>query len=108
MNREELKRRCREKRKAQRNGGGSAQLSQRLQNDPTAAMLELGIDDPTVLRSASELLSNPQKTLALLRETMKDASASSRPTAVSSSVANAEEQEDEEEAPPDDVPPSLR
>ena len=106
MDREELRRRCREKRKAQRNGGGSAQLSQRLQNDPTAAMLELGIDDPTVLRSASELLSNPQKTLALLRETMKDAS--SRPPAVSSaSAANAEE-DDEEEAPPDDVPPPLR
>ena len=98
VDREELKRRCREKRMAQRNGGGgdTAQLGRRLRDDPTAAMLQLGIDDPDVLRSASQLLADPRKALQALR-TSSAAPAGDAPQKPADDAAASD---DDEEAPP--------
>ena len=93
VDRAELKRRCREKRMAQRNGGGgdTAQLGRRLRDDPTATMLQLGIDDPDVLRSASQLLADPRKALQAVRAS---AAAPQKP------ADDAAVSDDDEEAPP--------
>ena len=97
VDRAELKRRCREKRMAQRNGGGedTAQLGRRLRDDPTAAMLQLGIDDPDVLRSASQLLADPRKALQALR-----ASAAPAGAAPQKPEGDAPVSDDDDEAPP--------
>ena len=93
--RRELKRRCREKGAQARSGktSGGPQLAQRLKDDPTSAMMELGIDDPNILQSAASIVNNPNQILSMLREN----AAASREGPV---VEEQPDGSDDEEAPP--------
>ena len=83
--REELRRRLRQKIKGKRSDAQHA--SRQLLDDPTAALLTMGIDDAAVLRMASKMLENPQQSLAKLNN-------------LTCAAASKSKDEEEEEAPP--------
>lgn len=67
--REELKRRLRAKINGKRNGSNKMQeLAKSVKEDPQTALMSMGIDDPTILACAKELVQNPQ---AVLKDTQK-------------------------------------
>jgi len=54
--REELRRKLRAKIRGARGGGEGPQLASRLGSDPQGALLSMGVDDPSLLQAATDLL----------------------------------------------------
>lgn len=112
--RDELRAKLRANIRSKRTGGGGAaaqQLARQARSDPTGALLNLGVDDPALLRQAAAVAKRPQ---AFLRHALADAAPgpqkSNEPvsTAPSSSAATPNDDDDDEEAPPPlPVPPSA-
>ena len=74
MTRDELRRKLRERINNRRNGCANKpgpQLAQRLKDDPQTAMLQMGIDDPTILDRAKNIVDNPHAFLRDMVETEK-------------------------------------
>ena len=84
--RAELRRRLREKIRGKR--GGGPELAQRLRDDPTTAMLQLGLDDATLLNSAKSIVKDPHGFLQSVKDEL---------VATDEAVPK---DDDDEEAPP--------
>ncbi len=87
--RTELRRRLREKIRSKR--GGGPELAQRLREDPTTAMLQLGLDDATLLNSAKSIVKDPQGFLRSVKDEL---------VATSPADEAVPKDDDEEEPPP--------
>ena len=110
--RDELRAKLRANIRSKRTGGGGAaaqQLARQARSDPTGALLNLGVDDPALLRQAAAVTKRPQ---AFLRHALADAAPapqnSNEPvrTAPLSSSAAPDDDDDEEAPPPLPPPPS--
>ena len=104
--REELRKKLRDKIKGKREPSGGPQLAQRLKDDPTTTMLQMGLDDASLLSNAKNIVKNPE---AFLKETFSKASrqksnekkAKIRPVVVEKEKTDSS---DDEEAPPPEFP----
>lgn len=105
MDRQEQRKKLREKIKAQRDGrtGGAssqASLSDRVRNDPTSALLGMGIDDAAMLTQAARLVNDPKA----LRQASRALVAPSTDRTMTPTLRETPHLEcddsDEEEAPP--------
>ena len=95
--REELRRRLREKIRGKRDsGGGGPQLAQRLREDPTTAMLQMGLDDPNMLKNARNIVKRPQEFLRAATEGVCVAAADN----TKEEATKQDTDDDDEEAPP--------
>ena len=95
--REELRRKLRDKIKGKRSAAASSgpQLAQRMREDATTTMLSMGFDDPELLKQASAMFKNPQRTL---KELSSQLSSTETDQPVHHSSTHIES--DDEEAPP--------
>ena len=104
VDRDELRRKLRERIHNRRNGCGEKpgpQLAQRLKDDPQTAMLQMGIDDPTILGRAKNIVDNPHTFLReMAQKEKKKKSKNKKPPLPPPASANEEEDLSEEEAPP--------
>ena len=108
--REELRRRLRDKIRGKRSDGGKGpQLAQRLRDDPTTAMLQMGLDDAGMLNNAKGIVKNPHqflRTATTAASTLAASGAENAPVALKTHVpvpkplAQKDNDDDEEEAPP--------
>lgn len=100
--RQELLKRLRSARASKRNGNVSetAQLAKRLSDDPTSALMQMGIDDGSLLRSVSECktLNDVLGKLGVDASSQKSKKRRSKQRRTPAAVE--EEEEEEEEAPP--------
>ena len=93
--REELRKRLRQKMRLQRNGNkdnAMHSMAQNIKRDPATTLLQMGIDDPAMLRNAAHIVSNPLSLLSV--RTAEDKADTSKPTPVIN--------DEEEEAPPEE------
>lgn len=86
-----LRQRYREKLKSKRNQSNTTTLAQSFKNDPTSALMNMGIDDPSLLIDAKNVVSNPHKLLQKLKK--EGAENTKKPT-------NNTTLEEEEDLPP--------
>ena len=97
--RETLRQKLRSKIQGKRQSGGgtqSEQIARRMKEDPTTALLSLGIEDAFMLDHAKKIVQNPQ---AVLRDMSLELSRSKEGTKASPVVLE-ETSDDEEEGPP--------
>ena len=109
--REELRRRLRAKCGRARSSGGAnhpkEELAQRLRQDPTGALLSMGVDDPDVLRALPALVGNKDLLKATAKSYRASAhSASAKASPAASGALPAQEDtagcdDDDEEMPPE-------
>lgn len=95
--RQELRQKLRAKIKSKREGShlnSGPQLAQRLRDDPTSAMLALGVDDADMLNQAKSIVRSPE---TFLKKIASVETADPVPTAKNS---QADDGSDEEAAPP--------
>ena len=87
-----LRQRLKNKLKEKRNPSNTTTLAQSFKNDPTSALMNMGIDDLSVLTNAKTIASNPHKLLQKLKEeNIESAQNSTNNTKI----------EEEEDLPPD-------
>lgn len=67
ISKEELRQKLRAKIRGKRSATTIPTTSEQLKADPAGALLRMGIDDPTVLAQASELVNNPHTMLNKLK-----------------------------------------
>lgn len=99
-NREELRRRLRSKIRGKRsNDHTGPELAQRLQDDPATALMSMGIDDPSILNNAKQII---QMSKSMLNNSIKKvAKEETTPKNNKIEEKNTEDNDDsEEEAPP--------
>jgi len=82
-----LKNKLRNKKEAPVNNA----IRNQLKNDPTGALLSMGIDDPAILASAKTLVKNPEAALANVKSMLANDSKCNTPPG---------EEEEEEDLPP--------
>ena len=93
--REALRKRLRDKIRSKRGADTGPQLAQRLKDDPTTTMLQMGLDDPALLTKARTIANNPHQFMKSVGvDVAKTKPQKTRP-AVQPSVYD-----DDEEAPP--------
>lgn len=105
LSREELRRKLRNKIKNKRNPNElTAQLPQRLKEDPAGLLLSMGIDNADVLKNAQQILKNKDAILQSLHNTMQtqcaDASFSKSSNESTPNIVETIEEEEEEAPPP--------
>lgn len=104
--RQELRRRLREKIQTRRDGrcdnASGPQLAQRLKEDPQTAMLQMGIDDPSILSRAKNIVDNPQGFLRdVVASNAEEKNKEKKKRKKKKPLVNDEDAvEEEEEAPP--------
>lgn len=96
-NREELRRKLRQKIHGKRNT--NQDLARNVRQDPQTALMNMGIDNIDLIKTAKDLTRNPHKILNKLKESLEE-EASKQTKDEANNEANKEESEDEE-APPD-------
>ena len=101
VSREELRKRLRDKIRGKRSGNDDKQtLQKNLKEDPTGSFLRMGIDDPDLLRQASQLVSDPHRIMSKLRELPTEISTDPKVDPPVSKVVEVEVK-DHEELPPE-------
>lgn len=84
-----LRNKIRNKKKPENHGA----MKNQLKNDPTGALLSMGIDDPTILANAKSLVKNPEAALANVKSMLTIPSDSS-------DHKQAGDEDDDEDLPP--------
>lgn len=102
--RQELRRRLREKIQTRRDGrcdnASGPQLAQRLKEDPQTAMLQMGIDDPSILSRAKNIVDNPQAFLRDVVASNAEKKGKDKKKKKKKKPRANDDAEEEEEAPP--------
>lgn len=90
-NKQELRQRLREKIRSKRDSQKSMpQLAQRLKDDPTSAMMSMGVDDAQLLANAAQIIKHPHRFVKDSIDKLKE-----------SSLSPVSNDDNEEEAPPE-------
>ena len=98
-----LRNKIRSKKKPENHGA----MKNQLRNDPTGALLSMGIDDPTILANAKSLVKNPEAALANVKSMLSDSGDHRAPTTVKSTPSDSSDhhkregdEDDDEDLPP--------
>lgn len=93
--RDELRKKLRAKIRSKKQGGGDGNLdlAKKMKQDPTSALMSMGIDDPSLLRNANSILTNPQQVLQNLKNQLGNDNEDSKKD-------DSIETDEEEELPP--------
>ena len=95
-----LRNKIRNKKKPENHGA----MKNQLKNDPTGALLSMGIDDPTILANAKSLVKNPEAALANVKSMLGDSRDHKTPpanvTSDSSDYKQTRDEDDDEDLPP--------
>lgn len=99
--REELRRKLKDKIRNKRNPNEkTAQLPQRLKDDPAGVLLSMGIDDASILNNVQMLLKDKHGLMERLAETVNQEKQTTNTTPPLQQLINTDENSDDEESPP--------